>query len=204
MSLCVLSSSDIRAGYYVAQVHTTMDEVYINQEADPYVLETDGTLDLAGLNLQPASIVINRLATTLTVNCKQQLRDWKSHIKTCRKRGLVDAQTSKTKRSFADIQQNVLRDSAAGSMGHPLQITGTPVAGACSSGLLISELMQELFEYSYTILPSGQALPSTRLVWRHIEVLSSSAVVTTVTPVITATTSCCDIELPATLEVSVV
>lgn len=45
-----------------------MDEVYINQEADPYVLETDGTLDLAGLNLQPASIVINRSATSSTVS----------------------------------------------------------------------------------------------------------------------------------------
>ncbi|KAL0044918.1 hypothetical protein WJX82_002017 [Trebouxia sp. C0006] len=81
-----------------------MDEVYINQEADPYVLEIDGILDLAGLNLQPASIVINR------------------------KRGLVDAQTSKTKRSFADIQQNVLHDFVAGSKAHPLQITGTPLA----------------------------------------------------------------------------
>ena len=38
-----------------------MNEVYINQEAEPYVLEEDETLDLAGLNLQPASIVINRL-----------------------------------------------------------------------------------------------------------------------------------------------
>ena len=44
-----------------------MDEVYINQEADPYVLQTDGTLNLAGLNLQPASIVINRSATSSTV-----------------------------------------------------------------------------------------------------------------------------------------
>ena len=38
-----------------------MNEVYINEEAEPYVLEVDKTLDLAGLNLQPASIVINRL-----------------------------------------------------------------------------------------------------------------------------------------------
>jgi len=121
-----------------------MDEVYINQEADPYVLETDGILDLAGLNLQPASIVINRLATSSTANCKLQLRDWMSHVDTCRKKGLVDAQTSKTKRSFADIQQNVLRDFVAGSKAHPLQITGTPLAGICSSGLLISELLLKL------------------------------------------------------------
>lgn len=30
-----------------------MEEVFINQEADPYVLEVDGTLDLAALQLQP-------------------------------------------------------------------------------------------------------------------------------------------------------
>ena len=35
-----------------------MDEVFINQKADPYVLEVDGTLDLAALQLQPGSIVI--------------------------------------------------------------------------------------------------------------------------------------------------
>ena len=39
-----------------------MNEVFINQEAEPHVLEVDETLDLAGLNLQPASIVINRFA----------------------------------------------------------------------------------------------------------------------------------------------
>ena len=36
------------------------EEVFINQEEDPYILETDGVLDLAGKFLQPASIVINR------------------------------------------------------------------------------------------------------------------------------------------------
>ncbi len=43
-----------------------MSEVFINHEADPYVLETDGTLDPAGLNLQPASIVINKSVTLLS------------------------------------------------------------------------------------------------------------------------------------------
>lgn len=109
-----------------------VDKVYINQDADPYVLEMDSTLDLAGLNLQPASIVINRLVTSLTVTCKQQLRDWLSHVGTCRKRGLVDAQTSKTKRTFAHIQQNVLHNFVAGSMDQPLQIAGVPVAGIYS------------------------------------------------------------------------
>ena len=39
---------------------SSMDEVFINQEADPYVLEADGTLDVAALQLQPATVVINR------------------------------------------------------------------------------------------------------------------------------------------------
>lgn len=52
----------------VAQVYagigtSSMIEVFINQEPDPYVLEVDGRLDLAALQLQPASIVMNRSAT---------------------------------------------------------------------------------------------------------------------------------------------
>lgn len=54
------------------------------------------------------------------------------------KKDLVDAHTSKTKRSFADIQQKVLHDPVAGGMGHPLQVTGTPrqvyvLLGCCIS-----------------------------------------------------------------------
>ena len=37
-----------------------MEEVSTNQEADLYELEVDGRLDLAAIQLQPASIVINR------------------------------------------------------------------------------------------------------------------------------------------------
>ncbi|DBB03175.1 TPA: hypothetical protein ACH3X1_013343 [Trebouxia sp. C0004] len=85
-----------------------MNEVYINQEAEPCVLEVDETLDLVGLNLQPANIVTNS------------------------KRGLVDSQSGQTKRRFADIQQDVLRDGLAGSKTHPLQISGAPIAGACN------------------------------------------------------------------------
>lgn len=85
-----------------------MEEVFINREADPYVLEVDGRLDLAALQLQPAGIVINS------------------------KKGLVDAQTSKTKRTFADIQQKVLHDTTAGSKATPLNVSGASVAGASS------------------------------------------------------------------------
>ena len=42
-----------------------MEEVFINQEADPYVLEVDGRLDLSALQLHPASIVINRSVLNL-------------------------------------------------------------------------------------------------------------------------------------------
>ncbi len=53
-----------------------MDEVFINQKADPYVLEVDGTLDLAALQLQPGSIVINRSISTCTPSCRQKLVNW--------------------------------------------------------------------------------------------------------------------------------
>ena len=43
-----------------------MEEVFINQEADPYVLEVDGRLDLSALQLHPASIVINRSVLNLS------------------------------------------------------------------------------------------------------------------------------------------
>ncbi|KAL0028829.1 hypothetical protein WJX79_010748 [Trebouxia sp. C0005] len=77
-----------------------MEEVFINQETDPYVIEVDGTLDLAALQLQPATVVING------------------------KKGLVDVQSSKTKRTLADIQDKVLHDATAGSMANPLRISG--------------------------------------------------------------------------------
>ena len=51
-----------------------MDEVYINQETDPYVIEVDGTLDLAALQLQPATIVINGLVLRFPPSCR--LANW--------------------------------------------------------------------------------------------------------------------------------
>ena len=51
-----------------------MDEVYINHEADPYVIEVDGTLDLAALQLQPATVVINGSVLTFTPSCR--LANW--------------------------------------------------------------------------------------------------------------------------------
>lgn len=48
---------------------------------------------------------------------------------------------------LADLQQNVLHDPVAGSKAHPLQITGTSLAGISPCGLLISELMLKPFQH---------------------------------------------------------
>ena len=53
-----------------------VDEVFINQEADPYVIEADGTLDIAALQLQPATVVINGSVITPTSSCRQKLANW--------------------------------------------------------------------------------------------------------------------------------
>ncbi|DBA75751.1 TPA: hypothetical protein ACH3X1_010162 [Trebouxia sp. C0004] len=76
-----------------------MDEVFINQEVDPYVIEADGTLDVAALQLQPATVVIN---------------------------GLVVRPTPKLQTETGPL---VLRDATAGSMAHPLRISGALLAG---------------------------------------------------------------------------
>ncbi|KAA6426318.1 MAG: hypothetical protein FRX49_03429 [Trebouxia sp. A1-2] len=112
-----------------------MEEVFINQETDPYVIEVDGTLDLAALQLQPATIVING------------------------KKGLVDVQSSKTKRTLADIQDKVLHDATAGSMANPLRISGALLSGTSDEVLLalveIKSLLQvhsalQLDRFMYT------------------------------------------------------
>ena len=41
----------------------------------------------------------------------------------------MDVHTSKTKRTFAEIQEKVLRDATAGSMANPLRISGAALAG---------------------------------------------------------------------------
>ena len=50
----------------------------------------------------------------------------------CRKRGMVDMATSRNKRTFADVQQRVLHDTAAGTEAKALQASGTPAAGNLS------------------------------------------------------------------------
>ena len=52
-----------------------MEEVFINQETDPYVIEVNGTLDLAALQLQPATVVINGSVITCTAR-RTELANW--------------------------------------------------------------------------------------------------------------------------------
>ncbi|DBA70146.1 TPA: hypothetical protein ACH3X2_012199 [Trebouxia sp. C0005] len=101
-----------------------MDEVFINQEADPHVIEADGTLDIAALQLQPATVVING------------------------KKGLVDVQTSKTKRTFAQLREKVLRDATAGSMANPLRISGAWLAGSPSASDQVAAFKAKLALHS--------------------------------------------------------
>ena len=48
-----------------------MKEFFINDVVEPYVLEVDSTLDLAPVQLQPPSIVINRSVATFAPSCRQ-------------------------------------------------------------------------------------------------------------------------------------
>lgn len=52
------------------------------------------------------------------------------------KKSLVDAKTSKTKMTFADIQQPVFHDHTAGRKANPLHISGTSTEGN-SPGVLL-------------------------------------------------------------------
>ena len=53
-----------------------MYEVFVNQEANPYVIEADGTLDIAALQLQPATVVNNGSVIAPTSSCRQKLANW--------------------------------------------------------------------------------------------------------------------------------
>ena len=55
----------------------------------------------------------------------------------------MDAQNSKTKRTFADIKQKLLHDTTAGSKANPLNVSGTSVAGKSHVGCCIHKLQTE-------------------------------------------------------------
>ncbi|KAL0029291.1 hypothetical protein WJX79_008471 [Trebouxia sp. C0005] len=72
--------------------------------------------------VQPSDKVVLKLSCHLLADSSTPYQE--EPITDCLQHGkkdLVDAHTSKTKRSFADIQQKVLHDPVAGGMGHPLQ-----------------------------------------------------------------------------------
>ena len=45
-------------------------EVFVNKETIPYVIEADGTLDVAALQLQPAVVIKRAVITTPTSSCR--------------------------------------------------------------------------------------------------------------------------------------
>ena len=55
----------------------------------------------------------------------------------------MDAQTSKSKRTFADVQHKILRDTTAGSKANPLNVSGALVPGKSPVGCCIHELRTE-------------------------------------------------------------
>ena len=46
----------------------------------------------------------------------------------------MDVQTSKTKRTLAELQEKILRDATAGSITNPLRISGALLAGKIKAG----------------------------------------------------------------------
>ena len=65
---CTVTGSICHAGT------SLMDKVFIHGEEHPYVIEADGTFDIATLQLQPATVVINGYAViTPTSSCRQKL-----------------------------------------------------------------------------------------------------------------------------------
>ena len=50
----------------------------------------------------------------------------------------MDVHTSKTKRTFAEFQENVLHDATAGTMANPLRISGASLAGKIKQAAVCS------------------------------------------------------------------
>ena len=56
----------------------------------------------------------------------------------------MDVQTSKTKRTFAELQEKVLRDATAGSMANPLRISGASLAGKTKQAAVCSWVLPSI------------------------------------------------------------
>ena len=54
------------------------------------------------------------------------------------------SKTAKQKRTFAEIQEKILRDATAGSMANPLQISGASLAGKIKqAGVTLRKILKE-------------------------------------------------------------
>ena len=56
----------------------------------------------------------------------------------------MDVQTSKTKRTFAKLQEKILRDATAGSMANPLRISGALLAGKIKQAAVCSLVLPSI------------------------------------------------------------
>ena len=56
----------------------------------------------------------------------------------------MDVQTSKTKRTIAELQEKVLRDATAGSMANPLRISGASLAGEIKQAAVCSLMLPSI------------------------------------------------------------
>ena len=63
----------------------------------------------------------------------------------------MNVQTSKTKRTFAELQEKVLRDATAGSMANPLRISGASLAGKIKPGSCLTSAMLILSSLLFVI-----------------------------------------------------
>ena len=125
----LLSSAPVSAG-------DRMDEVYINKEEEPFVLEVDGRLDLSGLGLLYSSISLQG------------------------KKGLVDKDTGMTKRPWAELLQKLPSDSLAvlGTRQNPLQAKGVREVGLGGCRLLWCILQKMcVLPKSNTLVPGSRA-----------------------------------------------
>ena len=64
----------------------------------------------------------------------------------------MDVRTSKTKRTFAEIQEKVLRDATAGSVANPLRISGASLAGKFKQAAVCSWVLPSMTLHLLSLL----------------------------------------------------
>lgn len=129
---CVVSCVNSCAGT------SLMEEVFINEEARPYILEADGTLDLGALRLQPSSIAINGSVTVCTPSYKRTNSSGRLTLTCGTFHAAAWAWLICRPAKLRGHLQKVMRDASAGSRKNPLHVSGELLAGkmflyCCSS-----------------------------------------------------------------------